>query len=87
MTKELIAAVIFQAGSLEDQTYKKTGVLPDLSEQNLVDCSKSYDNFECDGGFYENAFKYIRDNRGIDSATGYPYYNKVSKTGLPCFIL
>lgn len=61
-------------GSLEGQTFKKTGTLPDLSEQNLVDCTKSYGNEGCKGGWYENSFKYIRDNHGIDSETGYPYY-------------
>lgn len=61
-------------GSLEGQTFKKTGRLPSLSEQNLVDCTKSYGNEGCRGGWYENSFKYIRDNHGIDSEQGYPYY-------------
>ncbi|XP_074028382.1 cathepsin L-like proteinase isoform X1 [Leptinotarsa decemlineata] len=64
-------------GSLEGQNAIHHKVKTPLSEQQLLDCSSSYGNGDCDeGGLMTNAFKYIKA-KGIEAGSSYPYQGRV----------
>jgi C1A family cysteine protease len=56
--------------NLEGQYFKKHGVLPKFSEQQLIDCDP-YNN-GCGGGIMHNAFSYVKQ-AGIAEQMNYPY--------------
>jgi C1A family cysteine protease len=66
-------------GALEGQNFKKTGQLQTLSEQNIIDCSTSYGNQGCNGGWMNYAFSYVAGNGGIDKSAYYPYIGYASR--------
>merc|ERR1719460_1505140 len=51
----------------------KKGKLNSLSEQELEDCSGSYGNYGCNGGWWYDAYKYVEAEGGLCSETEYPY--------------
>lgn len=60
-------------GALEAAHFLKTGVLRSLSAQNLLDCVRTY-TMQCYTGTFRDAYRYIIQNGGIDTAASYPYH-------------
>lgn len=60
-------------GAVESHTAIKTGVLPYLSESQLIDCAQNFNNHGCNGGLPSQAFEYIHWAGGIQGEDSYPY--------------
>lgn len=85
-TKGGVSRVKNQASCGSCWAFSATGVLEsyslvtkkqsvDLSEQQLVDCSRPQGNQGCNGGWPSNALKYVIAN-GITTESAYPYVGK-----------
>ncbi|XP_060199757.1 zingipain-2 [Lycium barbarum] len=59
-------------GAIEGINQITTGSLVSLSEQELIDCDRSY-NDGCGGGLMDYAFKFVIKNGGIDTEKDYPF--------------
>jgi cathepsin L len=66
-------------GALECALMRKTNRDADLSEQNLVDCSRGEVNNGCDGGLMTESFEYIKRAGGINAQQDYPYRGDVGQ--------
>ena len=76
--------------SVESMHAIKTGSLQRGSEQQLVDCSHTY-NYGCQGGMYDRAWNDLRTMGGLQTESSYPYtgaqgscrFNKASVFATP----
>ena len=62
----------FSATGVSESWALLNGRSVDLSEQQLVDCSRSYGNNGCNGGWPSSALQYVQ-NSGLLSGSAYPY--------------
>lgn len=62
-------------GAIEGINKIVTGSLTSLSEQELVDCDRSY-NDGCEGGLMDYAYQFVVKNKGIDTEEDYPYLSR-----------
>lgn len=58
--------------AIESHYFLKSDRMLSLSEQNIIDCSKSYGNHGCHGGDPRSTMRYIRDH-GAYTEKSYPY--------------
>merc|ERR1711879_61884 len=81
-------------GSLEGRTFTSTGSLPNLSEQQFVDCDTDFGDQGCNGGLMDNAFQYAMQSGGICTESNnfsqllqsfqQPWLSRHSQHGQPC---
>lgn len=62
------------SGTIEGAYFVKTGKLPRLSQQQMVDCSWKFGNNGCDGGEDFRAYKYIMEAGGLSAEEDYGSY-------------
>ncbi|KAL8244273.1 hypothetical protein R6Q59_003946 [Mikania micrantha] len=64
-------------GAMEGINQIVTGSLISLSEQELVDCDRSFNN-GCEGGLMDYAYEFVIKNKGIDTEEDYPYQGRAT---------
>ncbi|TYZ58464.1 hypothetical protein PybrP1_007982 [[Pythium] brassicae (nom. inval.)] len=69
-------------GAVEGAAFVASGKLPNLSEQELVDCDHNGDN-GCNGGLMDHAFQWIEAQGGICAESDYEYHAAVEQCR-PC---
>jgi len=62
------------AAVLEGARAIATGVLEDLSPQQVLDCSYGYVNDGCKGGYVPDTLRWIKDHGGVCRLADYPAY-------------
>jgi C1A family cysteine protease len=69
-------------GALESMIHVHTDTATELSEQELVSCSRT--NHGCKGGWMHKAMDYVRKRNGLYQSIEYPYNGTDTTTGGKC---
>ena len=72
----------FAATGAMESKYLMKGESVLLSEQQVLDCSKPYGNYGCNGGWMNATFAYTKDH-GLQTDQQYPYVARDQKCSAP----
>ncbi|KAL5756766.1 hypothetical protein ACOSQ2_021512 [Xanthoceras sorbifolium] len=79
LTKHTIKDQSQCVAAMEEISQLTTGKLVSLSEQELVDCDIKGEDQGCNGELMDDAFKFIKQNKGLTTEANYPYKGVVGK--------